>query len=311
MVLATAGAVGWGWWDYTRSGPLSAQQTVIVPKGAGVDAIAYLLAENHIVRRAAIFVIGVRVTGIARRLRAGEFAFPAHASMDQVAHHLALGQPVMRKFTIPEGETTAEALAKLVALPGLDGAVPKEVSEGDLLPETYLYTWGDERAEIVARMQRALHETLDKLWLSRAPDLAVHSAHEALVLASIIEKETAIPAERPTISAVFQNRLRRGMKLQSDPTVLYAITHGHGRLDRAITRADLATNSAFNTYAVQGLPPEPIGNPGRASIEAALHPADSDALYFVADGAGGHVFARTLEEHNRNVTRWRRLRNGK
>ncbi len=310
-ILGAAGLAGWGWYDYTRPGPLAASRAVVVPKGAGLDTISRLLAQAGIVRHAAVFAVGARATGIARQLRAGEFAFAPHASMDAVARHLAFGQPVMHKFTIPEGETTPEALAKLAAATGLDGPVPKDAAEGALLPETYLYTLGDSRAALVARMRRAMQATLDKLWPQRAPDLAIESEHDALVLASIIEKETAVPAERPTISAVFQNRLRKGMKLQSDPTVLFAITHGEGKLDRSLTRADLETDSPYNTYRVAGLPPGPIGNPGRAAIEAALHPAASDALYFVADGTGGHVFARTLAEHNRNVARWRKIEEGK
>ena len=181
------------------------------------------------------------------------------------------------------------------------------MAEGALLPETYLYTWGEARAALVERMRRAMRQILDTLWPDRAPDLAIASKHDALVLASIVEKETAVAAERPMISAGFQNRLRKGMKLQSDPTVMFALTHGAGRLDRKLSHADLETDSPYNTYRVTGLPPGPIGNPGRASIEAALHPAESDALYFVADGTGGHVFAKTLAEHNRNVARWRKI----
>ncbi len=307
VLLAALGAGAWGWYDYTRPGPLAQSRTVIVPKGVGLDTISRLLAEKGIVRHATVFVLGARATGTARKLRAGEFAFAPHASMDAAARHLAFGQPVMRKFTIPEGETTPEALARLAAAAGLEGTAPQDVAEGALMPETYLYTWGDERPALVARMRRAMRRTLDKLWSDRASSLAIASEHDALVLASIIEKETAVPAERPMISAVFQNRLRKGMKLQSDPTVMFALTHGAGRLDRKLSHADLETNSPYNTYRVTGLPPGPIGNPGRASIEAALHPAESDALYFVADGTGGHVFAKTLAEHNRNVARWRKI----
>ncbi len=307
VLLAALGAGVWGWYDYTRPGPLAEARAVVVPKGAGLDTISRLLAENGVVRSAGEFALGARVTGIARRLRAGEFAFIPHASMDAVARHLAFGQPVMRKFTIPEGETTPEALARLASATGLEGDVPKDVAEGALLPETYLYSWGDARGEMVAHMRTAMRKTLDRLWAERAPNLAISSPHDALVLASIIEKETALPAERPMISAVFQNRLRKGMKLQSDPTVLFALTHGAGKLDRPLTRADLDVDSPYNTYRVTGLPPGPIGNPGRASIAAALHPADSDALYFVADGTGGHVFAKTLAEHNRNVAHWRQI----
>lgn len=305
FILCTAASL-WVWRAYVGPGPLTEFRAVVIPKGAGVARIADLLAARGVIADRRVFMAGARLSGVAKRLRAGEFAFPAHASVADVARHLAFGQPVMRRVTIAEGLTSAQALALVAQAEGLEGAAPP-VEEGAILPETYLYTWGDSRPDMVARMQKAMADVLASLWPQRAPDVVVTSPREALILASIIEKETAIGAERPMISAVFQNRLRSGMKLQSDPTVLYALTNGKGALERRLTHADLDTASPYNTYVTAGLPPGPIGNPGRASIEAALHPATSDALYFVADGTGGHVFARTLDEHNRNVARWRRL----
>jgi UPF0755 protein len=307
LLLVAAGTLAWAWRGYEGPGPLAETRAVVIPKNQGTRAVAALLEQKGVIADARLFLAGAWITGLARRLRAGEFAFPPQASMADVAHHLAYGAPVVRRLTVAEGLTTAQALALVAEAEGLDGAAPANVPEGALFPETYNYSWGDGRAEMVARMKKAMDETLAKLWAARGPNLAVATPAEALALASIVEKETAIPAERPLVSAVFQNRLRRGMKLQSDPTVVYAVTKGAGPLARKLTRADLEADSPYNTYLNAGLPPGPIGAPGRAAIEAALHPAPSDALYFVADGTGGHVFAKTLDEHNRNVARWRAL----
>jgi UPF0755 protein len=307
LAVLAVGAFGAAWREYERPGPLAEGLAVVVPKHAGTRAIADLLEERGVIVDAGLFVAGAWLRGLARKLRAGEFAFPPHASMADVARHLATGAPVLRRLTVPEGLTTSQALALLAEAEGLEGAAPRNLPEGALFPDTYNYTWGDGRAEMVARMKKGMDETLAKLWAARAPNIAVETPAEALTLASIVEKETAVAAERPVVSAVFQNRLRRGMKLQSDPTVVYVLTKGAGPLVRKLTRADLETDSPYNTYLKPGLPPGPIGAPGRASIEAVLHPANSDALYFVADGNGGHVFSRTLEEHNRNVARWRAL----
>jgi UPF0755 protein len=216
------------------------------------------------------------------------------------------GRTVVRHLTIPEGLTTVEILALLDDAPGLSGD-RSPPAEGTLLPETYNYSWGDSRAGMMARMQKAMAETLAKLWASRAAGLPLATPEAAVTLASLVEKETALAAERPRVAGVFVNRLRLGMRLQSDPTVVYALTAGKGPLGRELTRADLEVPSPYNTYRIDGLPPGPIANPGRAAIAAALQPLASRELYFVADGSGGHAFASTLEEHNRNVTRWRKL----
>jgi UPF0755 protein len=307
FVLVCAGVFAWAWRGYEGPGPLAEGRAVVIPKNQGTRAVAAMLEQKGVIADARLFVAGVWATGLSRRLRAGEFAFAPQASMAEVAQHLAYGAPVVRRLTVAEGLTTGQALALVADAEGLEGAAPSNIPEGALMPETYNYSWGDGRAEMVARMKKAMDDTLAKLWAARGSDLAVATPAEALTLASIIEKETAVPAERPLVSAVFQNRLRRGMKLQSDPTVVYALTKGAGPLARKLTRADLEADSPYNTYVAAGLPPGPIGAPGRAAIEAALHPAQSDALYFVADGSGGHVFAKTLDEHNRNVARWRAL----
>ncbi|MFO0295050.1 MAG: endolytic transglycosylase MltG, partial [Rhodospirillales bacterium] len=207
---------------------------------------------------------------------------------------------------IPEGLTNRQVVQLVAKAEGLEGdIVPRP--EGTLMPDTWFYSWGDSRDRLVERQRQAMTRLLQELWRQRAPNLPLKSPQEALILASIVEKETAIPEERPRVAAVYINRLRRGMRLQADPTVVYGINDGAGPLDRPITRADLETPHAWNTYLIDGLPPTPIANPGRASIEAVLKPAQTDELYFVADGAGGHVFARTLADHNRNVERLRAL----
>jgi UPF0755 protein len=224
---------------------------------------------------------------------------------------LVSGRVVMRRLTAPEGLTVGEIFSLVIQADGLTGDMPPLPSEGTLLPQTYHFAYGDERRAIVERMTKAMSETLAELWAKRRPDLPYRGPNEAVVMASIVEKETAVAEERPLVAGVFVNRLRRGMRLQSDPTVAYGLDPGRGDLDRALTRDDLDRPSAWNTYRIDGLPPTPIASPGRASLEAALQPKPSAYLYFVADGNGGHVFAETLDEHNRNVARWRKLQTGR
>ena len=240
-------------------------------------------------------------------MRAGEYRFPAGISMDAAIALLASGETVKRRITVAEGLTTGEVLDLVGANEGLAGDLPPDVGEGSLLPETYYFSYGDTRSGLVRRMRESMKATLAALWEKRDPNILLATPEEALVLASIIERETALASERARISAVFHNRLRHGMRLQSDPTVAYALTLGRVPLDRPLARSDLRVDSPYNTYRVNGLPPGPIANPGRASIEAALHPAPTHELYFVADGTGGHAFARSFAEHLRNVARWRRI----
>jgi UPF0755 protein len=224
---------------------------------------------------------------------------------------LSAGRTVVRKLTVPEGLTTAEIVGLVATADGLDGEVPEKLpSEGELLPDTYHFSFGDGRAQMLQRMANEMRRTMAELWPARAEGLPFQTPYEALVLASIVEKETAIGSERARVAAVFVNRLRRGMKLDADPTVIYAVTHGQRPLGRELTRADLQIDDPYNTYRNVGLPPGPIANPGRAAMEAALNPANTDDIYFVADGSGGHVFARTYDEHLRNVAKWRRVKQG-
>jgi UPF0755 protein len=216
------------------------------------------------------------------------------------------GKSILHKLTAPEGKTTKQILALVAAHEVLVGDITMAPAEGALLPETYSFTRGETRDELIADMMRARDAVLDELWEKRANDLPIMTKDEAIILASIVEKETGVASERPLIAAVFVNRLRRGMRLQSDPTIIYGLTGGEP-LGRGLRKSELERETPYNTYLISGLPPTPIANPGRASIEAVLDPAESDYLFFVADGTGGHVFAATLEEHNRNVVKWRQI----
>lgn len=307
LIAAIAGgAATWGLHEFDRAGPATGETTVIVDKGDGLASIAERLAEAGVIADPLIFRLGVRALGDAGNLRAGEYAFAPGISMRAVAAELAAGRTVVRRLTVPEGLTSIEIAAALAATPGLAGDVGSVPEEGALLPETYHFSYGDNRAEMLARMKAAMTEAVADLWPRRAADLPFDTPAEAVVLASIVEKETGLAAERPRVAAVFINRLKRGMPLQADPTVAYARLADGEQNDRPLTRADLERSSPYNTYLLRGLPPGPIANPGRASLEAVLNPADTDELYFVADGSGGHAFARTLAEHNRNVAAWRR-----
>lgn len=306
-LAAAAGAGGaWLWQSYTGSGPSRADTQIVIPRAAGGEEIARLLAARGVVPDALAFRIGTRLDGLAASLKAGEFLFPAGISARGAAELLASGRTVQRRVTFPEGVTVAQAAAILRAADGMEGEPGALPPEGSILPQTYFYAWGDPRAATFERAARAMRETLAELWAKRVPDLPLRTPEEALVLASIVERETAHADERARVAAVFVNRLRRGMRLQADPTVAYGIDPS-GPLGRPLSRADLETRHAWNTYVIDGLPPTPIANPGRASIEAVLAPAATDELYFVADGEGRHAFARTLADHNRNVARLREI----
>tara|TARA_R110002110_G_scaffold284986_1_gene499118 strand:+ start:97519 stop:98478 length:960 start_codon:yes stop_codon:yes gene_type:complete len=294
---------------YSDPGPLAADTSVVIPRGASGQAIARRLVDAGVAADTRLFAVAVRFLAPERPLRAGEYAFAAGISLRDVVAKLQAGETVVRRMTIAEGLTTREILALIAATEGLVGPLPEpsELGEGALLPETYHFSLGDARVDLVARMTAAREAALTRLWAGRQADLPLATPEEALILASIVERETAVPAERGRVAGVFINRLIRGMRLQSDPTVAYGLADESGPLDRPLRRADLAVDHPYNTYVHRGLPPGPIANPGRASIAAVLNPAETDDLYFVADGTGGHAFARTLAEHNRNVARWRKF----
>jgi len=289
---------------YEAPGPLAAERAVVIPRG-GTEVIAGALNEAGIVADARHFLVASQLTKGAGPLRAAEFAFPAGASLKQVLHILREARPVQRRVTIPEGLSALQIQALLDTTEGLTGEA-EPTAEGSILPETYAFEFGDSRAGLIRRAQAAMNTALSEAWRDRAPNLPLRNAREALILASIIERETGKAEERALVASVFINRLRRNMPLQSDPTVVYAALGG-AALDRPITRADLDRDSPFNTYRNRGLPPGPIASPGRDSLRGATKPATSNFLYFVADGSGGHAFAETLEAHNRNVARWREI----
>ena len=310
LLLLGAGLLAWAVSHFNAPGP-GPESQVVFPHGAGLNAIAERLGRAGVIARPDVFVLGVRIMNKGRALKAGEYSFPARATPRQVLDILIKGQTVVRKLTLAEGLTTRQVLDLVAAAEGLEADLPRPPPEGALLPETYHYALGDSRAALIARMAAAMQRTLAELWPGRLPGLPLASPRQALILASIVEKESGLDEERRHIAGVFINRLRRGMRLQSDPTVVYALTAGRGPLARRLSRADLERPHPYNTYLVKGLPPGPIANPGRASLEAVLRPLATEDLYFVADGTGGHAFASTLDQHNRNVARWRKLRDKK
>lgn len=289
---------------WTAPGPLAGPARIVIPRG-GTERIAEVLTRSGVIRDARTFAVAAWLTRDRGPLRAAEFAFPAGAPLSEVLRILREARPVQRRLTIAEGLTAHQIRAAIEAAEGLTGETPP-FAEGELLPETYAYEWGDTRAALVRRAREAMDRALAEAWAQRAPDLPLATPRDALTLASIIERETGQAEERGTVAGVFINRLRRGMPLQSDPTVAYA-AGGGAPLDRPLSRGDLAREHPFNTYRNTGLPPGPIASPGRAALLAATRPEATEFLYFVADGTGGHAFARTLEEHNRNVARWREI----
>ena len=307
--LIVAGiAFGWGYAQFTRPGPNTFDHAVVLAKGSDLRDIAERLAGAGIFEQPLVFRLGVRLGGWSRDLKAGEFHFPARTSMRGAVDILRLGETVVRRITVPEGISSAQIVTLLRQTDGLRGDIGNIPAEGSLLPETYHYSYGDERAAMLARMTEAMHQTLAKLWPTRQQGLPLASKGEALILASMVEKETSLGVERPRVAGVFINRLQKGMRLQSDPTVVYGLTLGRKALGRPLRRADLDQHTTYNTYRIPALPPGPIANPGRAALHAVLHPTASKDLYFVADGTGGHAFAATFAQHRRNVQRWRRAK---
>ncbi|MBL4864342.1 MAG: endolytic transglycosylase MltG [Rhodobiaceae bacterium] len=311
-MVAVAGALMAGLFFYARGefrgpGQTATDQTFLLARGTGLNATAAQLEATDLISNALIFRLALQLSGEAGSLKAGEYLIPAAASMEDVAAILAEGKSIQHRLTIAEGLTSWEVIQLIAADPVLIGETPDIPAEGALLPETYLFTRGTSRTDIVTQMAHAHEEAIKRLWDTRAENLPITTIEEAVILASIVEKETGLAAERPRVAAVFVNRLRRGMRLQSDPTIIYGLTDGKGPLGHPIRRSELDRQTIYNTYQIDGLPPTPIANPGVASLEAVLNPPETKELYFVADGTGGHTFAETLRQHQRNVTKWRRI----
>lgn len=290
----------WGWYG---PGPLTKQTSFIVGDGAGMVSVSHDLEASGVVASATTFRARARLLGHAGGLKAGEFIIPPHASGSNVLAILQGREGVMQRlFTVPEGMPSVLVHEKLMAQPLLVGTVAMP-AEGSILPQSYGYERGAQRAAIVTRMQHAMQTTLANLWAKRSPKTFVKTPAEAVILASIVEKETGKPSERRLVAGLYSNRLRQGMMLQADPTIIYPITQGRP-IGRRIRESEIHAVNGYNTYAMVGLPKGPITNPGRDSIAAVLDPADTKALYMVADGSGGHVFADTLAQHNANVAKW-------
>ena len=292
-----------GWYG---SGPLERDTPFIVPDGSTLTSVAAKLETEKAIGSSAAFLTRAKILGGSDPVKAGEFLLPAHASNAAILDLLQSGKALRRLVAVPEGMPSIMVWDRLMAQPLLSGSIPVP-EEGSLLPNSYDFERGEPRAKVVARMQEAMRKVLAQAWAKRAPNLVVKTPQEALVLASIVEKETGKPSERRMVAGLYSNRLRAGMLLQADPTIIYPITRGKP-LGRRIRQSEIAAINDYNTYSMTGLPRGPITNPGKASIEAVLNPAQTEALYMVADGTGGHVFASTLADHNANVAKWFALR---
>ncbi|MGQ0527468.1 MAG: endolytic transglycosylase MltG, partial [Alphaproteobacteria bacterium] len=298
-------------------GPLPATATIELPRGSSLKSIAQNLKNNTVIQDPWVFVIGTRVLKAQSDLKAGEYEFPVHASARDAMEKIRKGEVVERRVTIPEGLTSYEITELLKNVAELPGEITKVPDEGTILPGTYDYRRTDTKIDVISRMQKDMKDLIAQMWAGRDAGLPITSEAELVTLASIVEKETAKPEERKRVAGVFINRLKAGMKLQTDPTVIYGITKGKhenkgkGPLGRRLLSKDLEVDTPYNTYLHAGLPPGPIANPGAASIEVVLHPEIHEFLYFVADGTGGHVFAKSLKDHEENVKKWRSIRSKK
>jgi UPF0755 protein len=304
LLLILLAAAGYVLFVFGAAGPKARAgeaTTVIFEHGAGTPQIANALAQAGVIRSPLVFMLMAKLT--PGSLKAGEYAIASGEPMARVLSDLKAGRVVRHFVTIPEGWTSAMAAEAVNAAPELAGEAPTP-PEGAILPDTYEVTRGEDRAKVMQQMTEAQGKVLAQLWAQRRPDLPYKTPEEAVTMASIVEKETGLPAERPRVAAVFVNRLKSGIRLESDPTVIYGVSQGRP-LGRGITASELAHETPYNTYRVAGLPPTPIANPGRASLEAVLNPAQTNDLYFVADGSGGHVFTSSFAEHQKNVARWR------
>lgn len=288
---------------------MNQDQTIFLEKGQGLKRAAYLVEKSGAIQKAWHFQFMASLMDKGRSLQAGEYQLGKAASLHHLINQMAAGKVLERSISIPEGYSVKSVLKLLQKNDFIIFDLKGDILEGSLAPNTYQYRRSDLASDIVTRMQKAQTSIVMKYWQNRSESFMLETPTDVLTLASIIEKETGIASERPLIAAVFLNRLKKRMRLQTDPTVIYGITGGE-KLDRPLTKADIKTKTAYNTYRFRGLPPTPIANPGEASIKAIFNPADVDYLYFVADGTGGHVFAKTYKQHKANVRKWRKIRDG-
>lgn len=312
-LAAVGGALYFGKQKFEQAGPLQNEATVVISSGAGLSGITDRLSGQGVISDSLfdewVFNLGIRFYKNATRLKAGEYAFKPGVSMQEIMTDLVEGNAVTHSVTVPEGWTTAQIIARVREHPVLTGELTEIPAEGELLPETYTFARGTSRQEVINQMKAAQTKLLAEIWERRSGDLPVKTPEELVILASIVEKETALADERSRVAGVFVNRLNKNMRLQSDPTILYGLYGGEAWLqDRsAIKQSELKQENEYNTYQIDGLPPGPIGNPGRAAMEAVANPSRTLDLYFVADGTGGHVFAETYEQHQANVRKWRQV----
>jgi len=307
VALAAGVALFVGKQRFEAVGPLSADRIVNIPRGSGMRDIADILSREGVIDQSWLFIGGVLVLKAREDLKAGEYEFKAHSSMRDVVATIVEGKVVAHQVSLPEGLTSQQIVARLLQDDVLAGDIKEIPREGSLLPDTYNFARGVTREQMIQRMQQAQQRLLREVWDHRSPDLPLKTPEQLVVLASLVEKETGKPDERSRVAAVFINRLKQRMRLQSDPTIIYGLVGGKGTLGRPIMKSEIEQPTPYNTYIIDGLPPGPIANPGRASLEAAANPARTRELYFVADGTGGHVFAETYEQHQRNVTRLRSI----
>jgi UPF0755 protein len=306
LAIVLGGTVWWGKQRFEAEGPLQQDKIVNIPRGLGVKDIADLLMREGVIDQPFVFIAGAMVMKTrGEDLKFGEYEFSKQASLRDVASTIVEGKVVQHQLTVAEGLTSEQIVARLLENDVLSGNVREIPREGSLLPETYKFTRGMTREQLIQRMQQAQRRAVQEIWDRRMPDLPIKTPEQLVTLASIIEKETGKPEERTRVSSVFHNRLKTNMRLQSDPTIIYGLVGGKGSLGRPIMRSEIEQPTPYNTYVINGLPPGPIANPGRASLEAAASPARTKELYFAADGTGGHAFADNYEQHQRNVARLR------
>lgn len=305
LFIGVAMMFGFAKYLYDKQGPLDHSDVITIPKGEGLTAIANRLERKNIIIDKRLFKAAVIYFGVQNKLKAGEYEIPKNASMRAVIDRLIEGKSIMHSLSFPEGLTSQQLVDRINSHEVLTGDLIEIPAEGSLLPDTYRFARGTDRTELIKRMQSAQEKFIDSQWAQRKEGLPIKSKEEALILASIVEKETGIAGERPHIAGVFMNRLNQGIRLQSDPTIIYGLVGGVGKLGRGLFRSEIDKETPYNTYKIDGLPPTPIANPGRAAIEAVLNPKETEDIYFVADGTGGHIFAKTLKEHQYNVKNWR------